>query len=61
MQNTCPCGHHKVIPFLALLVALIFLLNSLGYVGDFATQISWPIALGIASIIKMFDSGCSCC
>ena len=57
----CKCPHHKFIPVLLLLFALLFLLGALGTVSQSTVSIGWPILVGVAALMKLFEGGCKCC
>jgi len=59
--NTCKCPHHKMIPLLVVLFALLFLLKALGTFSEYTVSIVWPILLGAAGLMKMFEYKCKCC
>ena len=53
----CKCGHHRVMPWLLVLLGLDFLLASLGVLTWGFVNVTWPILLIIAGFSKM----CRCC
>lgn len=60
-HNTCSCPHHKVVPVLILLLAVLFLLGNLNVVSAGTVSIGWPILVGLAALTKLFSSSCKCC
>ncbi len=61
MGKVCRCPHHKTIPVLIVIFALLFLLHAMGNLSDHALSLGWPIVLGLAGLFKIFAGGCKCC
>lgn len=59
--KVCGCGHHKVMPILVILFALVFLMHALHIVGMGLVNVTWPILLIIAACAKMGGRSCGCC
>ena len=59
--NKCKCPHHKIIPVLIIVFALVFLLGALDVVSSRFVSISWPILLGLAGVFKLVERKCTCC
>jgi len=57
----CKCVHHKFVPVLIVVFALMFLLNALDFVSDRSLSIGWPVVVGLAGLLKMTEGRCSCC
>ena len=55
--KTCGCTHHKVMPWLIVLLGLDFLLGSLNVLTWGFVSVTWPILL----IIWGFSKMCRCC
>jgi len=60
-MKTCACPHHKMLPILVILFAILFLLGALQIVGDSLVAIVWPILVGIAGFTKLGEGKCKCC
>ncbi|KND51418.1 MAG: hypothetical protein ABA06_03870 [Parcubacteria bacterium C7867-001] len=58
-SNTCKCPHHKILPIAIILIALAFLLSTLGVVNPMYVAIAWPVLIIIAMIPKL--GTCKCC
>ncbi len=56
----CNCPHHKVMPAMIGLIALVFLAKALGIISAAATDILWPILLLIAAGTKLMSGKCKC-
>ena len=59
--NVCSCSHHKVVPFMIVLIGLAFLLQALGIIGSMLVAFLWPVFLIIAGLAKLGSRGCRCC
>ena len=57
----CKCPHHKVVPLLILVIAIVFLLGAFDVFSAHLVGILWPIALGIIGIMKLTSGACKCC
>ncbi len=57
----CPCPHHKVVPGMITLIALVFLLKGLGAMTHATVDILWPLFLLIAGVTKLTSGMCKCC
>ena len=57
--KVCNCPHHKVLPWVVVLIGLDFLLGGLGVLAWNFVDITWPILLIIAGGTKLV--GCKCC
>ena len=60
-MSGCKCPHHKFFPFLVLLFALLFLLGALEVFSARFVSLGWPILVGVAALMKLFEGGCKCC
>jgi len=60
-KNTCTCTHHKLVPILALLFAILFLLHNCGYINDQFLSIAWPMLVGLGAISFLGEDECPCC
>ena len=60
-HGMCKCPHHKMIPAFITLIGLLFLANGLGKLSDGTLAWSWPLALVLIGLQKMFGSMCKCC
>ena len=49
-------AHISILPLLALLFALVFLFDALGYISAETTAVTWPIIVGAGAILKMVGS-----
>ena len=57
----CKCPHHSVVPFLIVLIGVVFLLEALGKVTVAFTAMAWPILLILIGCQKLFKGICKCC
>jgi hypothetical protein len=57
----CGCCHHSVVPALAVLIGLDFLLGALGVFSAGTVAVIWPILLIVGAGTKMFARKCKCC
>jgi len=57
----CNCGHHKVVPGMISLIAIVFLLGAFDVMSAEMVGILWPIFLLIAGLTKMSRNMCKCC
>jgi len=55
----CKCSHHKVIPWLVILIGLDFLLGATMVLTWTFVDITWPILLIIGGVVKLVR--CNCC
>ena len=55
----CKCPHHKVVPWVVILIGVDFLLGAVGVLTWSFVNITWPILLIIAGIMKL--GMCKCC
>jgi hypothetical protein len=60
-NKKCECSHHSVIPALVILLALDFLLGTLGVFSEYTVNVIWPILLIIGAGSKLMSRKCSCC
>lgn len=56
----CGCFHHKIAPAAVLLIALSFLLKTMGVVSVNFVDVAWPILIGIAALVKLTAGSCKC-
>lgn len=61
LQSKCNCFHHSMIPVLALVLAIVFLLKSWGILSSIAVDMIWPILVGIGALTKLSEDKCKCC
>lgn len=64
MQGTmCKCPHHKVIPFLIVVVGVAFLMGFWGMLSWDAVNIVWPVAIIAIGLMKLVErmGACKCC
>lgn len=61
MKQTCGCVHHKFVPVLIILFALVFLLKALDMLEEKVVSIAWPVILGVGGFLKLTGKGCKCC
>ena len=59
--SSCSCPHHKAVPILIVLFALVFLLGALNILSAQVVAIAWPIIVGLAGLAKLSEGGCKCC
>ena len=59
--KTCGCVHHKIVPILTVLFALTFLFGAFDVITDRFVEITWPILVGLAGLMKMSERMCKCC
>ena len=53
MKNaTCDCSHHKMLPVLALLFSILFLLGYGGYISAEFVRFGLPVLVGVAALFK---------
>ncbi|TSA44508.1 hypothetical protein D4R51_03700 [bacterium] len=57
----CGCSHHKVVPILMVLFAILFLLGDAGVLGADIVNAGWPIIVGVAGLTQIFSNSCKCC
>jgi hypothetical protein len=50
-----------VVPGLVVLFALDFLLANYGVVNQEFLNMTWPILVGVAGVMKMTEGKCKCC
>jgi len=55
----CNCPHHKVIPWLIILIGADFLLGAVNVLTWGFVNITWPILLIIGGVVKLVR--CNCC
>lgn len=60
-KGMCECSHHSIIPILAILFAIAFLLDYQGFLSAGSVNVIWPILVGIGGIVKLQESKCECC
>jgi len=56
-DKVCHCKHHKVMPWLIILIGLTFLLGNVGVFTVNAVNVIWPVLLVILGASKL----CRCC
>lgn len=59
--KNCSCGHHTIVPIVAILFASTFLLGYQGVLSAEAVNVIWPILVGIGGVVKLVESKCGCC
>lgn len=57
----CKCPHHNMKPLLVVLFGLDFLGGAMGWWGIDFVNVSWPILVIIAGVMKMTEGKCKCC
>jgi len=57
----CGCMHHKIVPILIVLLGLEFLLAQVSVLSWNFVDVTWPILVMIAGIVKLFGGSCKCC
>lgn len=57
----CKCPHHKMLPLLIVLFAVLFLLGNLEVITGRVVGLVWPIIVGVAGFLKMGEDKCKCC
>jgi len=60
-SNNCGCSHHKVVPGLVVLLGLLFLGGTLGWVSSYTVDVGWPIIVILAGLMKIRSNRCKCC
>ena len=60
-KNVCGCPHHRMIPLLVVLFAIVFLLGAFDVLTQRVVSISWPVIVGVAGLMKLGESRCKCC
>jgi hypothetical protein len=55
----CKCPHHKVMPWVIILIGVDFLLGAMNVLTWSFVDITWPILVIIAGIVKL--NRCACC
>lgn len=60
-MKSCPCPHHKVVPFLIVLIGLTFLLRALDVLSVSFVSVAWPILLILIGLNKLARGMCKCC
>ena len=61
MGKKCGCPHHKVFSALIILFALDFFLGAIGVLTQGFVNLSWPILVGVAGLMKLSGGKCKCC
>ena len=56
----CKCPHHKVIPILVIILGLEFLFAELNVLTWAFVNVTWPILIIIAGVVKLNSSNCNC-
>lgn len=59
--NACKCPHHKIVPLLILLFGLDFLFGALGWLSPEFVNVSWPVLVALAGLMKLTEGKCKCC
>lgn len=57
----CACPHHLVAPLAIVVIAALFFLRAIGVLSSGVVALVWPLALGVAGLIKLGESKCTCC
>lgn len=57
----CSCPHHKMIPFLMLLLGVLFLLLAFNLVTWRLASIVWPMLVIVGAVTKLAKGRCKCC
>lgn len=57
---SCRCPHHKLTPFLIVLVGLVFILRAIDYVTDGAAGIIWGVLIMCIGFQKLTRGKCKC-
>lgn len=60
-KNMCRCPHHKMVPLMAFLIGVAFLLRNLGILTMGAVDLVWPIFLIVGAGTKLNENKCKCC
>lgn len=60
-RKLCGCPHHKVIPGLIVLTAIIILLGNFSVLSERVVNIAWPVILGLIGLQMMGENRCGCC
>jgi len=60
-DNECGCLHHSMFPILIILLAINFLLGTLGVYSDHVVQIIWPIFIIVGAGTALMSNKCKCC
>jgi hypothetical protein len=60
MGKSCRCPHHKLTPFLIVLIGLTFLLRAKGYVTPGAADILWGVMIMCVGFQKLARGMCKC-
>lgn len=56
----CGCGHHKIIPFIVLVIGIMFFLQAVGTVDPVLNAKVWPVLVILAALIKLTSGKCKC-
>ncbi|MDR3581694.1 MAG: DUF5668 domain-containing protein [Candidatus Pacebacteria bacterium] len=59
--KVCRCGHHKMVPILAIIFGLVFLLAEVNVLTWGFVNVTWPVLLIIFGITKLMSGKCNCC
>ena len=57
--KTCGCPHHKMVPYSAFAIGLLFFLHALGVLGSGLVDLVWPLLVMAAAGSKL--GMCKCC
>ena len=58
--KSCRCPHHKLTPFLVVLIGLTFILRVKGYVTGDAASIIWGVLIMCIGFQKLSRGMCKC-
>jgi len=59
--KVCRCGHHKVLPILAIILGLEFFFAEINVLTWAFVNVTWPILLVIAGVMGLMKGRCACC
>ena len=57
----CKCSHHKMTPFLVVLIGGVFILRGLHYFTPDAADILWGVLILCLGFQKLARGMCKCC
>lgn len=58
-DKVCKCPHHKMVPWIIILIGIDFLLGAVNVLTGTFVAVTWPILVIIAGVVKL--NRCACC
>jgi len=62
-MGVCKCPHHKVVPFLIVVIGVDFLMGFWGIISWDAVNFVWPVSIILIGAMKLMSASgaCKCC